>query len=250
MAFSMKANPLCFGLALLFLTGLGSQAGARPRDDVMSAAFRCGTIAVSRQWLDCIYGSAQPVRATLGLAPVPQMQSQLVASPPEGGQIMDQATRDLVLSGAVHCDGLNSDRQWLDCYYAATNAMRAKLGLASHAQTHSVSDIDMKPGEAPQYASAGANGGVQDSFGFAARPRHSLSQVVSQLVSYKFDQYGIFTVKLANGQVWRQMSGDTTYAHWNLPPAKYTAFITMGASDSYNLRLKGNPGLFKVKREA
>jgi hypothetical protein len=246
----MRVNSLCFGLALLFLTGLGSQATARPRDDVMSAAFRCGTIAQSRQWLDCIYGSAQPVRAELGLAPVPQVQSQLVASPPAGGQIMDQATRNLVLSGAVHCDALNSDRQWLDCYYASTNAMRATLGLAIHPQARAASGNDIKSGEVPELASASTNGGVGDSFGLATRPMPSSSQVVSRLVSYKFDRYGIFTVTLANGQIWRQMSGDTTYAHWNLPAARYTALITMGALGSYNLRLKGSPALFKVKREA
>jgi len=42
---------------------------ARPRDDALASAFRCAAIGDSRQWLECYYGSAQPVRAALGLAP-------------------------------------------------------------------------------------------------------------------------------------------------------------------------------------
>ncbi len=44
-------------------------AAARPRDDAMSAAFRCAVIGEARQWLDCYYGAAQPVRAALGMPP-------------------------------------------------------------------------------------------------------------------------------------------------------------------------------------
>ncbi len=54
-------------LGILF----AAPAMARPRDDAMSAAFRCGVIGEARQWLDCYYGAAQPVRAALGMPPAP-----------------------------------------------------------------------------------------------------------------------------------------------------------------------------------
>ena len=82
-------------LAILVLIGLGTSAQARPRDEVMSQAFRCGGISDLHLWLDCIYGSAQPIRAELRLAPVTPHQAELVASPPvTGGPIGDQSTRD------------------------------------------------------------------------------------------------------------------------------------------------------------
>jgi hypothetical protein len=59
-------------LALAALTLAATGAEARPRDDVMSRAFRCAAISDTRQWLDCYYGAAQPVRAALGLTPAPQ----------------------------------------------------------------------------------------------------------------------------------------------------------------------------------
>ena len=68
--------------AILVLT---VEAQARPRDDALSGAVRCGVVADSRQWLDCYYGAAQPVRAALGLGSALPAQIALAASPPSGG---------------------------------------------------------------------------------------------------------------------------------------------------------------------
>ena len=65
-------------LALLPLASVPALAGTR--EDVMSAASRCAGIADDRAWLDCYYGSAQPMRAQLGLVPAPA--SQIAKVPP------------------------------------------------------------------------------------------------------------------------------------------------------------------------
>ena len=51
------------------------------RDQVMDGAARCAGIADDRAWLDCFYGSAQPMRSRLGLSPAPQALIKLVPSP-------------------------------------------------------------------------------------------------------------------------------------------------------------------------
>ena len=57
-------------------------AHAEPtRDEVMSGAERCAGIADNRTWLDCFYGSAQPMRSLLGLPPAPFAQTKLVPPP-------------------------------------------------------------------------------------------------------------------------------------------------------------------------
>jgi hypothetical protein len=48
----------------------------------MSGAVRCAQIADNRVWLDCFYGSAQPMRFFLNLQPAPGAQVKLV--PPLG----------------------------------------------------------------------------------------------------------------------------------------------------------------------
>ena len=52
------------------------------RDEVMLGAERCAGITDNRTWLDCFYGSAQPMRSVLGLPPAPFAQTKLV--PPAG----------------------------------------------------------------------------------------------------------------------------------------------------------------------
>jgi hypothetical protein len=51
------------------------------RDAVMEGAARCEGIPDNRVWLDCFYGSAQPMRAQLGLAPALDSQTRLVPGP-------------------------------------------------------------------------------------------------------------------------------------------------------------------------
>lgn len=55
-------------------------AFADPREDVVAGLTRCAALADDRQWLDCYYGAAQPMRSQLGLSPAPQAQLKLLES--------------------------------------------------------------------------------------------------------------------------------------------------------------------------
>src|SRR6185437_4654039 len=48
--------------------------GADAREDVVRSMTRCAAYTEDRQWLECYYGAAQPMRAWLGLPPAPQSQ--------------------------------------------------------------------------------------------------------------------------------------------------------------------------------
>jgi hypothetical protein len=87
-------------LILLGLVFLTQGAIAEPtRDEVMSGAARCVGIADNRTWLDCFYGSAQPMRTLLGLPPASPTQVKLVPPPgaayvsPDGPRPTPQAER-------------------------------------------------------------------------------------------------------------------------------------------------------------
>jgi hypothetical protein len=68
----------------------------------------------------------------------------------------------------------------------------------------------------------------------------------SQMASYSFDRQGLFTATLANGQVWRQTSGDM--ANWTKPAAGYRVTLSRGMLRTFNLRVEGDPHLYKVRR--
>jgi hypothetical protein len=134
--------------------------------------------------------------------------------------------------------------------------MRARLGLSPAPQARRAPVPAPGPASVPARVPAtpalAARQGASSGFGLRDTPRPEavkVDHVVSRMSAYKFDRYGIFTVTLSNGQVWRQLQGDTSYAHWKKPPGTYVATISRGWFGSYNFQVRDNPGMFKVQRE-
>ena len=234
-----------FGLLLMLAATLCAvPAQARGRDDVMAGAYRCGVISSDRLWLDCFYGASQPVRAQLGLPPAPDAQLHLATAPPAGGENRNAMTRDEAMADAARCYLVVDDRQWLNCYYAAAQPVRALLNLP---QASKAPPPPAPPGESPVFAvrkpAPTPGRGFSDWLAGSSNQR-----IVSRMESYSFDHYNIFTATLANGQVWRQQSGDTSYAHWKKPAGSYTVVISRGALGSIDFQVQGEPHIFKVSR--
>lgn len=249
--------------AILFVA---VSAEARPRDDALSGAIRCGVIADSRQWLDCFYGAAQPVRAGLGLAPALAAQVQLAVSPPQGGAPRDEALRSQVLTNAVACMREPAERPWLDCYYAAANPMRAQLGLAVGAaaprpamspalipapipvsaprpQLASVAPAPPAPVKPPPMPKpVGILGGLFND------PRPVVRDVAMH--SYKFDKNGAFTITLPDGQVWEQVREDEIYhrARWRRDAAHLVVTIKPDVMHTYVMTIADENRMYKVQR--
>lgn len=218
-------------VAMLLLAAVPAVAQQRPRDAVMASAYRCSAIGAPRQWLDCYYGAAQPVRTQLGLSPVPTSQVQLSLSPPASNASPRIATiRDAVMASGLSCYATEDDRAWLDCYYAAAAPMRSELGLSAAVPVPFPAQV----GVAPAHPAPKASGPGR------------IDRGVTPMTSYTFDRDHIFTVTLANGQTWRQLSGDTHTAHWTKPAAGYSVKITRGFLSSYNFQVKGFPEVYKV----
>ncbi|HVW75583.1 MAG TPA: hypothetical protein VHC39_18235 [Rhizomicrobium sp.] len=222
---------IVFATSVLVLL-LGSAASARPRDEVMINVYRCAGHAATRVWLDCYYGAAQPQRAALGLTPAPPAQVALVTTPSAPGVPQDMVARDAVIAAAARCGSVSAERPWLDCYYAAANPVRRLLGL-------SPVSVPMPLPDPAAHKNDGFMGGV------FARPEVKAS---GRMASYKFDRNGFFTVMLDDGQVWRQLDGDTSLAHWFRKPGNYVVTITSGALGSFNLRVKGEAASYKVRQ--
>ena len=245
------------------LLSLAVQAQARPRDDALTGAIRCGVVADSRQWLDCYYGAAQPVRTALALTPALAAQVKLASAPPAGGAPRDEAIRDEVVSSAAGCMRQAADRAWLDCYYAAAMPMRAQLGLAAPgAVARPVLPVPA-PVPAPQrYASALPPTPVPAGppapppmprergmfAGIFTSPKPIVKNMPMQ--SYEMDKNGAVTVTLQDGQVWEQTTEDAAYhsARWRRPAEEMEVTITPDALRVYLMTVKDDGKIYKVKR--
>jgi len=72
---------------------------ADAREDVVSNLTRCAQLTEDRQWLDCYYGAAQPMRAWLGLSPASQGQLKLLQEQPKPALLPSTVTRAAVRTG-------------------------------------------------------------------------------------------------------------------------------------------------------
>jgi hypothetical protein len=231
-------------------------AYGRPRDDALAGAFRCSTIADSRLWLDCYYGAAQPVRASLGMQPALAAQLKLASAPPAGGAPRDEAVRDEVMSGAANCIRVAGDRPWLDCYYAAALPMRVQLGLAAP-QAARVAPVPMPP---PRYASAAPPPApvrtgpppMPKTAGLFAGMFDDAKPIVRgmPMQSYSMDGSGSFTVTLADGQVWKQAPEDEVYhpARWRKNASQMLVTISPGVMHTFNMKVSDESRSYKVRR--
>jgi hypothetical protein len=225
-------------------------AQARPRDDAMAAAFRCAGIGDSRQWLDCYYGAAQPVRAQLGMAPAPASQVKLAVSPPAGTP-QDDALRDDVMAEAARCIRQGGDRQWLDCYYGASQPMRARLGLSALAHAAGPA-ASVAPVLAARAAAPSGPPPMPRNPGLFAGMFHDPAPIVRKVPvkSVSFDRNGAFTLVLADNQVWKQSPEDAVYhpARWRGAGADMLVSIAPSTMNTFNLSVEGSDRYYKVHR--
>ena len=142
--------------------------------------------------------------------------------------------RDDVRQGSVRCDGIADDRAWLDCYYGAAQPMRAKLGLQPAPASQQNLVPQFTPGAYPAarpgapMTQAVAAPPPTEKPGFFTRlmtPSTEKPEAPTHMTTYKFDAAGRFTVTLANGEVWRQLLGDSQQAKWRNQPASYAVTI-------------------------
>lgn len=155
------------------------------------------------------------------------------------------APRDEVKAGVARCDGISDDRQWLDCFYGAAQPMRARLGLAP------APDFQRKlvPEAAPSMAQpAAAPRTAEKSNGLMSSLLGDDIESRQPMTAYSFDKEGLFTVTLADGTVWRQLSSDGIRAGWRGPAGGYQVTVSKGALGSTNLTLRGSATHYRVKQ--
>ena len=75
-----------------------------------------------------------------------------------------------------------------------------------------------------------------------------VDSITAAVTDVAFTPFGRFIVFLDNGQVWRQIEGDTDHAIFKKPPKDNKVAISRGFIGSYNLTLNGSDKMYKVTR--
>ena len=305
MGMSVMRFSLAAVLGLAALPFLAGTALADSREQVLLRLPRCSSVGEQRQYLDCYYAAVEPMRMELGLAAAPQSITYgplfSLGGTPAGGPVAQDALnlREEVLLRLTRCASIGDTRQYLDCYYAAAQPIRAALGLApapqaaSYAPLFSLAQVaprpaapavDTRPNLVPQgaYAAAAANRATTlpriqgdegatklpwlgsllglktvrvppEEFGLrTAKPRQggvNVDHIAARITKVETDSdSGSFTLTLDNGQVWKQVLNDDNRQHWRKDVAGSVATVGYGAGSTFNMAVSGDPSLYKVER--
>jgi hypothetical protein len=238
-----KSTLLVAGLGTMVLGSTSVLADSR--QDVLSGVQRCAGITDDRTWLDCFYGSAQPMRARLGLPPAPVNQQRLV--PPMMGAVPAYAAPAYAPPAAP-------------AYAAPAYAppVYAAPAYAAPATAPTYAAPAYAAPAAPAYAAPGANvasagppplprrrsSGFFDSVFGTAKP-----VVANQrMAAWNKNGQGRFVITLADGEIWQQDPGDNGDPKWRGNPTRFVVNIYEGALGSYNLNVSDDSTLYKVHR--
>lgn len=134
------------------------------------------------------------------------------------------------LAEIARCRGIASAAERLACY---DRAVQRAAGPAAPVSKDSVADsVAPKP----------------EHFGKPAPRPAELSQLSAAVREFHKTARGRAVFVLDNGQVWRQIDGDSTAILEPEPGEVMRVTIARGLLDSYNLSIDGRNGAIKVRR--
>ena len=150
-------------------------------------------------------------------------------------------TRDDVMLNLQRCSAITDNRNWLNCFYGAAQPMRAQLGLppAPEAQVSLVKNAPIAPPPMKEESSGGGWLGIGNIFGSSSNEDTNMAGAM-RLSAFSFGKDGLFTVTLADGEVWKQSPYDDLRASWSGPPAGYTVVVSADMMGSHTMRVKGD----------
>jgi hypothetical protein len=175
------------------------------------------------------------------------------------GERASAGPRDNVLEALGRCAAIAENNARLACYDAL--APRVKDALATPPAS-----LGHEPTKAEQESWFGFNIGslfgggsseptTPEQFGKertvqaqAAREREEIDSISAGVTEVAFTPVGQFIVFLDNGQVWRQLQGESDRAHFRSNPKDNKVTVSRGAFGSYNLAINGSDRIFKVTR--
>ena len=172
--------------------------------------------------------------------------------------------RDDVLDGLQKCSGITDDKSRLACYDAlvrpAQEAMARppEAGEATHPPTKEEQkswfgfDLSGLFNSSPSQQTTPQQFGAENTQATRQKVEQAeqeLDSITAGVTEYAFNPFGKFIIFLDNGQVWRQLQGDSgekAMFHKNAKDNKVT--ISRGLIGSYNLSINDSSRSYKVER--
>jgi len=151
-----------------------------------------------------------------------------------------------VLTEITKCADIIDASERLKCFDAAVPRARSTLAAPAEEAPKKRSILDWF-GFSRQQKSATK----PEDFGKPApsqAPEEGLTEITAAVIEFATTPRGKAIFILDNGQVWRQLDGDSTVVFDPAPGTTMKVTIEQGALGSYNLTIEGRRSLIKVSR--
>jgi hypothetical protein len=169
------------------------------------------------------------------------------------------ASRDDVLEALGRCAAIAENNARLACYDALAPRIKDALATPPASLAHEPTKEEQESWFGFDIGSLFGGGSAEpttaEQFGKertveaqATREREEIDSISAGVTEAAFTPVGQFIVFLDNGQVWRQLQGDSDRAHFRSNTKENKVTISRGALGSYNLAINGSDRIFKVTR--
>ncbi len=172
--------------------------------------------------------------------------------------------RDEVLEAMGKCAAVADEKARLACYDAAAPRLKAALATPPNSLGRNPtkeeqeswfgfdisglfgggSTVPTKPEEFGKERTAEAKA-VHEA---AQRSGEEIESITAGVAEVAYTRFGQFIVFLENGQVWRQLQGDSDRARFKSNPKDNKVTVSRGLLGSYNLTINDSDRVFKVTR--
>jgi len=172
--------------------------------------------------------------------------------------------RDDVLNSLQKCAGIPDDKSRLACYDALVRPAQAALARPPEPQeaTHPPTKEEQKSwfgfdlsglfGSAPEQQKTPEQFGAENTQATQKKVEEAeqeIDSITAGVSEYAYNPFGKFIVFLDNGQVWRQLQGDSgDKAMFRKAAKDNKVTISRGLIGSYNLTINDSSRTYKVER--
>ena len=177
--------------------------------DLLQALSQCATVSDSQARLACYDGLSPRVKAAMAAPPAAQPPAQVAAR---------------------HEPTEQEQKSWFGF------DMGDLFGTSPAVQT--------TPQQFGEERTPAANAAIEER----REEKKVVDEISAKLTEYAYNPFGKFIVFLDNGQVWKQIQGDSDHAMFRHEAADNTVTISRGLLGSYNLSINDGSHVYKVSR--
>ena len=182
--------------------------------------------------------------------PVHCLIALLASAPLSISAALAQGDQNAAADAAIACLDIEDVEARLACLEAAAKELKATRVRRETAEESAAADAMT----APVIAAEGAS--EEDLFGAeslastrkAVREKDRTARLNSKVVEFRVNQLGDITATLENGQVWRQLAGDSTVISLPNKDKVYTVSIKRGPMGNYMMKINEMKRSIRVRR--